>query len=136
MLAGVTSTMWGILGAVIVLIGAYFALRNNLKTYWKELAGERAAEIRDLERRLTEKAEELVLLQAAHAAEMLQFAEEQREIRHELKSHLAAANSALNLEMAKHDLSAVIVKIDALHRRLDDHDTRLTELIGHLRGET
>ncbi len=134
MLAGVTSTMWGVLGAVVVLAGAYFALRNNLKTYWKELAGERAAEIRDLEHRLTEKAEELIALQATHAAEMLTFAEEQREIRHELKAHLAAAQNALTLEMAKHDLSAVVVKIDALHRRLDEHDGRLTQLLNHLEG--
>ena len=126
--------MWGILAAAAVLAGAYFALRNNLKTYWKELASERAAEVQDLERQLKEKAEELILLQAAHAAEMLQFAEEQRELRHELKSNLASAQNALTAEMAKHDLSAVVAKLDALHRRLDQHDERLTQLIGNLEG--
>ncbi len=124
--------MWGVLGAVVVLTGAYFALRNNLKTYWKELAGERAAEIRDLEHRLTEKAEELIVLQAAHAAEMLTLADEQREVRHELKASLAAAQHALTLEMGKHDLSAVVAKLDALHRRLDEHDGRLSELLDRL----
>ncbi len=124
--------MWGILGAIIVLIGAYFALRNNLRTYWKEVAAERAAQIAELEQRLVVKAEELIVLQAAHAAEMLEFAEEQRVIRHELKAALATTQNALTLEMAKHDLSAVVVKLDALHRRLDEHDGRLTQLLTHL----
>ncbi len=132
--AAVASVASAVVVALVITLAGVFTLRANMKTFWRDLADERGEQIQLLEEHLRAKAAELVTLQAAHVAEMVQFGEEQRDLRHALKSELATTQHSLALEMGKHDLSAVVAKLDALHRRLDEHDGRLTQLLTHLEG--
>ncbi len=116
---GFASLIVAAIVALAAVVAGVFTVRSNIKSYWREVAEERGSQVYELEQHLKERADELIKLQASHALEMLSFAEEQREIRHELKENLAATQHALTLEMAKHDLSAVLAKLDALHKRLD-----------------
>jgi Flp pilus assembly pilin Flp len=115
--------------AVIVIVAGVFTLRNNLKSFWKELAEERGEQVKVLEEKLAETHEQLVEAQISHTQEMAAFAEEQREVRHQLKNELAVVNGQLKVEQAKHDLSVVIARLDQLDDGLIGKG-RFDELVG------
>lgn len=104
--------------AIIVIVAGVFTLRNNLKSFWKELAEERGEQVKVLEEKLAETHEQLVEAQISHTQEMAAFAEEQREVRHQLKNELAVINGQLKVEQTKHDLSTVIARLDELDNTL------------------
>jgi len=91
------------LGAAVALVVAFFTVRNARRSYWRDLVAERDAEITTLKRHDDEK-----------LAERARFAEEQREIRHELKNRVASLQGQLELEQAKHDLSSLYTRLEAV----------------------
>lgn len=92
-----------VVGALIALVVAFFSVRNMRRSYWKSIVEERDDEVRELRREADEKLQE-------RAA----FAEEQRELRHNLKNRVAALEGQLSLEQAKHDLTSLYVRLDAV----------------------
>jgi hypothetical protein len=109
--------------AMVVVMGGLFTLRNNIKTFWKNLAEERGEQIKVMEARERELAAELIriqregaerlaALQAAHTSEMTQAELAQQELRHELKGQLATTKIELDLERAKPDISELGARID------------------------
>jgi uncharacterized membrane protein YhiD involved in acid resistance len=118
-----------VVAAVVVIVAGVFTLRNNLKSFWKELAEERGAQVKVLEDDLKNKAQQLVDAQLTHTGQMAEFAEEQREIRHALKGKLAELEGKLKLEEAKHDLSAVIARLDGLEQAIDSRARLFDKLV-------
>jgi hypothetical protein len=111
-----TITVGSILtAALVIVLGGLFTLRNNMRSFWKDLAEERAAKIADLEEDMRQDrataSEELL---AAHD-QMAKFAEEQRVIRHELKGEVAALKASLQVERAKTDLTALTQMLGEQH---------------------
>ena len=118
-----------VVAALVIVIGGLFTLRNNLKTFWKE----RALELEEKVKVLDQHAEEKLQERAA-------FAEEQRDVRHELKTQLANAKAQLEVERAKHDLSGVFARFDGLEGVITARDdltarqnTLLEEILAELR---
>ena len=111
-----------LIAALIVVAAGLFTLRNNMKSFWKDLAEERGEQVRQLERHLREKTDELLQAQLKHSEQMAAFAEEQREVRHELKNELASTAAKLVAEQAKHDLSSVLARIDTMEEMLIGKD--------------
>ena len=103
-----------IVAALVVVLGGIFTLRNNMRSFWRDLAEERKAQNEQLEEEVREKQNELLDLERRHNAEMLAFSEEQREIRHGLKTRLAEMGHQLDLERAKHDMSGVTERLGHL----------------------
>ena len=103
-----------VVAAGVVVLGGAFTLRNNMRSFWRDLAEERKAQNDQLEIEVREKQAELLDLERRHAAETLKASDEQREIRHQLKGKLAELGHQLDLERAKHDLSAVTERLTAL----------------------
>lgn len=103
-----------IVAALVVVLGGIFTLRNNMRSFWRDLAEERKAQNDQLEEEVREKQNELLELERRHNADLLKVSEEQREIRHGLKTKLADMGHQLDLERAKHDLSAVTERLTAL----------------------
>jgi len=96
------------LGSVILALGlviaaGVFSLRNNLKSVWKNLAEERGEQVKQLEREIHDK-----------MVEMAAFAEDQRGLRHQLKNELATQGAQLEIERAKHDMTQVFDRLDAI----------------------
>lgn len=91
------------LGAALALVVAFFTVRNARRSYWRDLVAERDAEIATLKKHEDEK-----------LAERAVFAEEQRDLRHELKNKVASLEGQLELEQAKHDLSSVYTRLEAV----------------------
>ena len=92
-----------LLGASVALVVAFFTVRNARRSYWRDLVAERDAEIATLKRHDEEK-----------LAERAAFAEEQREIRHELKNKVVSLEGQLEIEQAKHDLSSLYTRLEAV----------------------
>lgn len=127
-----------LVAALVVIVAGVFTLRNNLKTFWKDLAEERGEEIKVLEARLEKSAKalvdaqthhtaELVDLQHVHAEEMAGLVASERESRHELKGRLAIVEGQLQIEQSKHDLSVVIAELEHVGSRLDGIDELAAE---------
>jgi hypothetical protein len=117
-----------LVAAVVVIVAGVFTLRNNLKSFWKTLAEERGEQVKVLEAELRTKAQELLDAQVHHTEQMAAFAEEQREVRHQLKTDLATLRGQLTVEQAKHDLSTVIGRLDSLDETLIGRE-RFGELV-------
>lgn len=93
-----------VIGGCFFLVVGFFTFRRS---YWRNLVDERDAEITELKKTAEEKLQE-------RAA----FAEEQRDLRHELKNERDALKGLLELERAKHDLTAIYVRLDAMDELL------------------
>jgi gas vesicle protein len=118
-----------VVAAIVVIVAGVFTLRNNLKTFWKDLATERGEQVKVLEEDLKERAQQLVDAQLHHTEEMASFAEEQREVRHQLKTDVATLEGRLKLEEAKHDLSAVIGRLDGLEHTIDSRAGMFEQMV-------
>lgn len=127
-----------VIAAVVAVLGGIFTLRNNLKSFWRDLAEERAEQIKSLEERLKTSTEALVEAQINHTKEMASFAEEQREVRHQLKTELATTKGQLEVEKAKHDFTQVfegITKIETMFASRAEVFGRMVASMEH-QGET
>jgi uncharacterized coiled-coil protein SlyX len=103
-----------VVAAGVVVLGGVFTLRNNMRSFWRDLAEERKEQIDVLEHEVRESATKLLEMQSAATASALEQAAEQREIRHALKTKVAELGHQLEIEKAKHDLSAVTERLTAL----------------------
>lgn len=111
-----TITLGSILvAALVVIAGGIFSFRNNMRTFWRNLAVERQEEIKVLTEKLNESEERYRVLQQQSRAEAEKIAEEQRSIRHDLKGQLAAAQKLLEAEHAKTDLSSLMEQLRDQH---------------------
>lgn len=121
-LAAVTDVKFGpavsvtaiIVAAFVVVVGGLFTLRNNMKTFWRNLAEERGEQVKVLEGEVREGTAALLEMQAAHAAEMVHERDLQRELRHGLKTEMATVRAELEIERTKHDLTNIQARLDAL----------------------
>jgi Flp pilus assembly pilin Flp len=100
--------------ATVVVLGGLLTLRNNLKTFWKNLAEERGEQVKVLEQEVRDQAATILDNQRVAAEEMIRQNEEQRELRHTLKGQVAELAHKLQLEEAKHDLSSVTTRLETL----------------------
>jgi len=100
-----TITLGSIIVGLVVAGAAFlFTLRSRIATIWKQEAeGWR------------EKAERLAQEVAEERLKASTFAREQQEIRHGLKDELAACRAELKVEQAKHDLTAVLERMQSFH---------------------
>lgn len=123
----VTTVVSIVTASAIVVLGGLFTLRNNLKTFWKERAEELDAKVKVLEEHAEQKLQERA-----------QFAEEQRELRHKLKNELATAQAQLEVERAKHDMTAVYTRLETLEHTfsagVQQQSALLGEILTELRG--
>lgn len=104
-----------VIAAAVVVLAGVFTLRNNVRSFWRGLAEERAEKITSLEQVVKERETQVRILQEQSRAEMASYAEEQRIVRHELKNQLAAAMATLQVEQAKTDLSALLELLAKQH---------------------
>jgi sensor histidine kinase YesM len=104
-----------IVASMVVVAGGIFSFRNNMRTFWRNLAVERQEEIKVLTDKLTESEERYRELQAQSRTEAEKIAEEQRSIRHDLKAQLATAQKLLEIEHAKTDLSSLMEQLGSQH---------------------
>lgn len=111
--------------AALIVAAGIFTLRQNVKSFWRDLAEQREQQIEQLR-------------QDADAAlqERAKFAEEQRDIRHQLKNDLAAATANLTVERARHDLTTVYERLDVLERLLERRQDVFETLLDHARRQT
>jgi hypothetical protein len=123
-----------ITAAVVVVAAGVFTLRNNLKSFWKELAEERGEQVKILTADLKKAADDLVAAQLRHTDEMASFAEEQREVRHQLKTEIATLEGRLKLEQSKHDLSVVTIRLDKIEETLKGRSATFDELAAAVDG--
>lgn len=107
-----------IVSCFVIVLAGVFTLRNNLRSFWKGLAEERAEQIVSLEEHLKERNAQIEALQKETKESLMAFAEEQRIVRHELKNQLAAAQASLQVEQAKTDLSALAGQLSSLANQL------------------
>lgn len=111
--------------AAVIVAAGLFTLRNNLKSFWRDLAEER-----------NEKIEALETQAQAALQERAKFAEEQRDIRHQLKTEIATLRAQLDVERSKHDLSSVLSRIDELEKTLDARAPLIHEIAETLTQQT
>jgi hypothetical protein len=104
-----------ITAAVVIVLSGLFTLRNNLRSFWHDLAVERGAEVESLTKHLQEKDEALAKLNQEKSAELAHHLEEQRTLRQELKNEVAALRASLRVEQAKTDLSALMEQLGRQH---------------------
>jgi hypothetical protein len=104
-----------LIAALVIIGGGIFTFRNNMRTFWRNLAVERQEEIKVLTEKLAESDARYRELQQQARDEATHIAEEQRSIRHDLKAELAAANKLLEAEHAKTDLSALMHQLGNQH---------------------
>lgn len=107
-----------IVAASITVASGLFTLRNNLRSFWRGLAEERAEQIESLEHTIKERDQKIHDLQEQGRLDLLKLAEEQRVLRHELKNELAAVNAQLAAERAKTDLTALIELLGHQHTEM------------------
>ncbi len=105
-----------IVASIVIVAGGVVTFRNNMRTFWRNLAEERAEQIKVLEEHGREREIHMAQLQEQSKVELGRVLEEQREIRHELKAQLAAAVATLRAEQQKTDLSAVLEELANHHR--------------------
>lgn len=133
-----------VVSALVVVLGGLFTLRNNIRSFWRDLAEERGAQVVELEAEVRELNAKLLASQHAHAEQILAEANAQRELRHQLKGEVATLQHQLELESAKHDLSSVTARLKALEDlavqraamfdRLDHTTERLAGLLDKREG--
>jgi murein L,D-transpeptidase YcbB/YkuD len=127
----VGGVIWGVLGAIrfqdtitvgsiliaalVIVAGGVFTFRNNMRTFWRNLAEERAEQIKVLEQRGQEKDAQIIQLQEAAKAELAKTADEQRAIRHELKNQIAELRASLRVEQTKTDLTSLLEQLATQH---------------------
>ena len=117
-----TVTLGSILTAALVVIaGGIFSFRNNMRTFWRNLAVERQEEIKVLTRKLAESEDRYRDLQQQAREEATHIAEEQRSIRHDLKAQLAASQKLLEIEHSKTDLTALMEQLGRQHTDAMQH---------------
>lgn len=104
-----------ITAAVVIVLSGLFTLRNNLRSFWHDLAIERGAQVEGLEQQIRERDAEIVKLHEESKAELAKHFEEQRVVRHELKGEVAALRAQLQVEQAKTDLSALADQLGRQH---------------------
>lgn len=129
-----TVTLGSILTAALVVIaGGIFSFRNNMRTFWRNLAVERQEEITILNQKLAESEERYRDLQEQARDEAQHIAEEQRSIRHDLKAQLAAAQHLLEVEHGKTDLSSLMHQLSQQHHdamaRMEEGLERQTRML-------
>jgi biopolymer transport protein ExbB/TolQ len=118
-----------LLGIIVLVVAALFTIRSNVASVWRQEAeGQKAAVARERQER-----DEAV-------AEMQHQLDEEREVRHELKNELAAANALLLVERNKPDLSivaetqkqtlAVLTQLAAASQQSATSETKLDEIHG------
>jgi glutaminase len=106
-----------IVASLVVIAGGVFSFRNNMRTFWRNLAEERAEQIKVLEEHARQREEHMLELQEQNHAQLAETAEQQGLLRHELKNELAAVKALLAVEHSKTDLSALL---DLLARQHDE----------------
>jgi hypothetical protein len=112
-----TVTIGSILtAAVIVILGGIFSFRNNMRSFWRDLAVERQEQIRVLEEHIVERDERLRVVEEKTRNDLALAAEEQRAVRHDLRTQLATAQKLLEAEHAKTDLSALMEQLGQQHK--------------------
>lgn len=110
-----------IVTAVVIIAAGLFTLRNNLKTFWKNLAEERGTQVIELEKHLKDA-----------TAERAAFEGEQREIRHQLKNELAAVRAQLAVETQNRDLTKVYDGLDRISVALAEQTPLLEQILEKL----
>jgi uncharacterized membrane protein YccC len=129
-----------IVASLVVIAGGVFSFRNNMRTFWRNLAEERQEQIKVLEEHAREREEHMLELQEQYHEQLATSAEQQRLLRHELKNELVAVKALLAVEHSKTDLSALL---DLLARQHDEamqrmntgmeNQTRILGLLGDRR---
>ncbi len=104
-----------IVAAMVIVAGGVVTFRNNMRTFWRNLAEEREEKIRVLEEHLHEKDMLITSIHEQSKDEMAKLVEEQRILRHELKNQIAEAAASLRVEQAKTDLSALLAQLARQH---------------------
>jgi sensor histidine kinase YesM len=106
-----------VVASMVVVAGGIFTFRNNMRTFWRNLAEERQEQIKVLEEHAREREEHMLELQEQYHAQLSETAEQQRLLRHELKNELVSVKALLAVEHSKTDLSALL---DLLARQHDE----------------
>jgi sensor histidine kinase YesM len=129
-----------VVASMVVVAGGIFTFRNNMRTFWRNLAEERQEQIKVLEEHAREREEHMLELQEQYHAQLAETAEQQRLLRHELKNELVSVKALLAVEHSKTDLSALL---DLLARQHDEamqrmntgmeNQTRILGLLGDRR---
>jgi sensor histidine kinase YesM len=129
-----------VVAAAVIVAGGIFTFRNNMRTFWRNLAEERAEQIKVLEEHAHDRENQVLDLQEQYHTELANAAEQQRLLRHELKNELASVKALLAVEHAKTDLSSLL---DLLARQHDEamqkmktgmeNQTRILGLLGERR---
>lgn len=134
-----TVTLGSVLvAAMVVVAGGIATFRNNMRTFWRNLAEERQAQIAVLEKRVLDLNAQLMELQEQGKAEMAAMVDEQRSVRHELKAQLAASNQLLAIEHSKTDLTSLMEQLADQHKEAMSQavvglakQDRVLELLAH-----
>ena len=105
-----------ITAAVVIVLSGLFTLRNNLRSFWHDLAVERGAQVEEQQTRIHDLEVEILKLHEATKDELAHHLDEQRILRHELKGEVAALKAALQVEQAKTDLSTLMEQLAGQHR--------------------
>jgi flagellar basal body-associated protein FliL len=129
-----------IVASLVVIAGGVFSFRNNMRTFWRNLAEERQEQIKVLEEHAHDRENQMLELQDQYHVQLAEAAEQQRLLRHELKNELAAVKALLAVEHSKTDLSSLL---DLLARQHDEamqkmrtgmeNQTRILGLLGERR---
>jgi sensor histidine kinase YesM len=129
-----------VMASLVIVAGGIFSFRNNMRTFWRNLAEERQEQIKVLEEHAHDRENQMLELQDQYHVQLAEAAEQQRLLRHELKNELAAVKALLAVEHSKTDLSSLL---DLLARQHDEamqkmrtgmeNQTRILGLLGERR---
>jgi sensor histidine kinase YesM len=111
-----------IVASLVVIAGGVFSFRNNMRTFWRNLAEERQEQIKVLEDHAHERENQMLEQQEQYHVQLAEAAEQQQLLRHELKNELASVKALLAVEHSKTDLSALL---DLLARQHDEAMKRM-----------
>jgi flagellar basal body-associated protein FliL len=104
-----------IVASLVVVAGGIFSFRNNMRTFWRNLAEERQEQIKVLEEHAHDRENQMLELQDQYHAQLAEAAEQQRLLRHELKNELASVKALLAVEHSKTDLSSLLELLARQH---------------------
>jgi sensor histidine kinase YesM len=104
-----------IVASLVVIAGGVFSFRNNMRTFWRNLAEERQEQIKVLEEHAHERENQMLELQDQYHEQLAKAAEQQRLLRHELKNELASVKALLAVEHSKTDLSSLLELLARQH---------------------
>lgn len=93
-----------LVGLLIATVAGFATIRSRVSSIWREEANGWREKAERQERELADK-----------NAEMAEFAHDQQERRHELKSELAGVAAKLKVEEAKHDLGVLLERMQDFH---------------------